>query len=1128
DFSVWEMWGALLHGGRLVVVPFAVSRDPEAFHALVRREGVTMLSQTPSAFRQFMWVDADRGGELALRAVVFGGEALEPATLRDWVRRRGADHPRLVNMYGITETTVHVTYRPLTARDVFEGGGSPIGVRIPDLRLYVLDPARRPLPVGVPGELYVGGAGVARGYHNRPELTAERFIDSPFVSGDRLYRTGDRVRWLADGTLEYLGRLDAQVKVRGFRIELGEIEAALLAHPGVQQCAVVVREDAPGDRRLAAYVVGEADAETLRAHLRRSLPDYMVPAAFVPVDYIPLTPNGKLDARALPAPEHAAAADRYVAPRTEAEETLAAIWAEMLRLEHVGVEESFFELGGDSILAIQVVSRARRAGVDITPRQLFEHPTIAALAAVAARGGHGAARLAEQGRVTGSASLTPVQGWFFAQGHASPSHHNQSVLLEVDAGVDDDVLARALDAVLDHHDALRLRFRRTADGWEQWHGETHGIALERVDLSALPADARDAAQAEAAAERQAGLDLEAGPIGRAVLFDRGDGRRVLLLILHHLVVDGVSWRILREDLERAVAQLQAGGTVDVGTKSTSYRQWAEALRALASDPSLAAEAEHWRAQGAEGAPPLPADGAGREDAGRETAGDARTLSVRLDAEETRALLQEVPAAYRTQINDVLLCALADAINAWTGGTRIRLSLEGHGRDETVAPGVDLTRTVGWFTSIHPVVLDTAGAEGPGDRLKRVKEQLRAIPRQGIGYGVLRYLGEGEVRDALAAQPEPEIAFNYLGQVDGGVAAESGLRFATGPRGRDQAAENRRPWRLEVGGGIAGGALHLAWTFDEGTFARETVERLATAYLAALRGLIAHCREADAGGFTPSDFPLAALTQAQVDALTAGRAVEDLYPLSPLQEGLLFHGLYGTGSQEYQVQLAQRLEGGLDVDLLRRAWAEVTARHAILRTSFVWQGLPRPLQRVESAAEVPWTMEDWRHLAPAEQEAALEHFLAADRARGFRLDEAPLMRLALLRMAEEAWWIVWNQHHLLLDGWSTGRVVGEVFQRYAAGSAGREAEVRRSRPYRDYIAWVDRQDAAAAERHWREVLAGFAAPTPIPADRAETGAGARPASLVRFLDPESTARLEAAARAHGVTLNTVLQGAWGLL
>ncbi|HEX2077740.1 MAG TPA: amino acid adenylation domain-containing protein, partial [Longimicrobium sp.] len=377
DFSVWELWGALLYGGRVVVVPFDVSRDPEAFHALVQREGVTVLNQTPSAFRQFIRVDGERGGELALRVVVFGGEALEPASLREWVARRGVERPRLVNMYGITETTVHVTYRPLSREDVLGGRGSPIGRALPDLRVYVLDGARRPVPIGVPGELYVGGAGVGRGYLNRPELTAERFVDDPYAAG-RLYRSGDRVRWRAEGTLEYLGRLDGQVKVRGFRIELGEIEGALRRSEGVADCVVMVREDVPGEKRLVAYVVGAGEAEALRERLRRTLPEYMVPAAFVFLEALPLTANGKLDRRALPAPEGKAyAAREYEAPADETEQALAEIWAEVLGVERVGRWDHFFELGGHSLLATRVVSRVRQVlEVKVALGELFTRPVL--------------------------------------------------------------------------------------------------------------------------------------------------------------------------------------------------------------------------------------------------------------------------------------------------------------------------------------------------------------------------------------------------------------------------------------------------------------------------------------------------------------------------------------------------------------------------------------------------------------------------------------------------------------------------------------------------------------------------------------------------------------------------------
>jgi amino acid adenylation domain-containing protein/non-ribosomal peptide synthase protein (TIGR01720 family) len=1146
DASVLEVWPCLARGACLDVVPDAVRGDPERLRDwLVSRDVTVSFVPTPlvEPLLRLEWPRT-----VALRSMHTGGDRLR-------VRPPAGLPFTLVNLYGPTENTVAAT-----AGVVAPGEGIPsIGTPNANTRAYVLDAGMRPLPVGVPGELCLGGAQVARGYLERPALTAERFVPDPFAGepGARMYRTGDRVRWRecvsaecvsaerddrADeprGTrgdrapalthsrthaLEYLGRLDEQVKIRGFRIEPGEIEAALRRHPGVEDCVVVVREEASGERRLVAYVVGAADGAALGTHLRGILPEYMVPQAFVALDRLPLTPHGKLDRRALPAPDFAAEQEGYVAPRTAAEQALAGIWAELLRLERVGVHDGFFELGGDSILSIQVASRARRAGMEITPRQMFECQTIAALAAVAGRTEAADAERAEQGRVHGRVRLTPVQSWFFAREHAAREHFNQSVLLEVDAALSAATLESALHAVLDHHDALRLRFRPGDGGWEQWHADDVGIALERVDLSHLPVAEQKREVDGIGGARQATLELEQGPLGRVVLFDCGERGRVLFIALHHLVVDAVSWRILREDLERACGQIEAGERVDLGAKTTSFRQWGEALEAYASTDALRAEAEYWLAQGLDGVLPLPVDG----DGGR-TMAHARTVTIALSEEETRALLQEVPAAYRTQINDVLLCALAESVGGWSGSPRIRLALEGHGREEQVGAGVDLTRTVGWFTSIFPVVLDVAGAAGPGERLKRVKEQLRSIPMRGIGYGVLRYLApDDELRRALAGQASPEIAFNYLGQT--GLEGTGRFRRVEAPHGPDVGAENRRAALLEVNGGIADGRLRLRWTYGEGIHRRETIERLAEAYADALRGLIAHCREEGAGGYTPSDFPLAGLSQAELDASVGGRrGVEDLYPLTPLQEGLLYHALQDEDGQAYQVQVVRRLDGGLDVELFQGAWAEAVSRHSILRTAFAWQGLPWPLQRVESSARVPWVVEDWTGLLGSEQEVALERFLAEDRARGFVLGEAPLLRCALFRIGEDAHWFVCNQHHLLLDGWSQARLTAEVLRLYRAWSAGDAAETGRARPYRDYVAWLQRQDQAAAERYWRAVLAGFATPTPLGVDRpAVPGAAARFARLDLRLPAALSQRLDDAARRLQVTLNTVLQGAWGLL
>ncbi|HEX2094108.1 MAG TPA: condensation domain-containing protein, partial [Longimicrobiaceae bacterium] len=707
-----------------------------------------------------------------------------PERLRQWAEL-GVP---LVHVFGLTETTVTSTLLRLPAGgDSGERPNLPIGRPLEDAGVYVLDSGVEPVPTGVPGELCIGGPSVARGYHGRPELTAGRFVPDPFSGepGARLYRTGDRVRRLPDGNLEFLGRTDQQVKVRGFRIEPAEIEAALVEDPAVHEAVVAVREDAPGERRLVAYVVPRGGAPLssgeLRARLRARLPEHMVPGVFVALDALPLTSNGKLDRRALPAPEARSPEVGHQPPRTAAERAVAEVWREVLRLERVGIHDNYFELGGDSILAIQVVSRARRAGLHLTPRQLFSHPTVAELARVCGSAPAGTVE-AEQGAVTGPVELTPVQRWFFEQGMPEPHHWNMSEMFEVRKPLDAAALERALAALRTHHDALRLSFARAGEGWRQENGAPDGRAhLVQVDLSRIAGERQREAMERAAAQMQGSLRLEDGPLLRAGYFARGEGRSARLLVaVHHLVMDGVSWRILLEDLQTAYARARRGEPVSLPAKTTSFQGWSRRLAEHVRAGGFDAELPFWTCEARRGVAPLPLDFPG----GREPAPEAsaRTVSVELGETETRALLQEAPRAYRAQADDVLLTALARTLAPWTGDGRLLVNLEGHGRED-LFPGVDLSRTVGWFTTLYPVLLDVRGAEDEGAALKRVKEQMRAVPGRGIGYGALRYLSaDPEVRARLAALPEPEVHFEYLGQFDGVLAGDSLLRVAPEPAG----------------------------------------------------------------------------------------------------------------------------------------------------------------------------------------------------------------------------------------------------------------------------------------------------------------------------------------------------------
>ncbi len=1037
-------------------------------------------------------------------------------------------------MYGITETTVHVTYRPLSNSDL--NSGSVIGVPIPDLKIYILDPQLRPVPVGVSGEMYVGGAGLARGYLNRPELTAQRFIPDHLTGqpGHRLYRTGDVARFLASHDIEYLGRIDDQVKIRGFRIELGEIESVLCEHEAVREAAVVAREDVPGTKRLVAYLVSRQpnlDVSALRDHLKRKLPDYMVPAAFAFLDKLPLTSSGKVDRRALPVPEYQRVdlANRYVAPRTEVERKLVAIWSKVLRIDRAGVRDNFFELGGDSILSLQVISMARGEGLKLTPKLLFEHPTIAELAMVAAEDDD--TQSSHEVITGGDVPLTPIQLWFLEQHLDEASHYNQAFLFEVTGRIERPVLERALQEVSRHHDALRLRFAHEDSGWRQYYAALEESApLSWVDLSDCQEPELQRQIDLAAASAQGSLDLEHGPLWRVSCFDLGPERAGrLLFVVHHLAVDGVSWRPLLEDLEAAYQQSEAGRGVRLAAKTTSFKVWAERLKELAATRSIRDEVAYWKTVAdpeREAAAALPV--AHPEAVAEDTEGSSDTLMVSLSVAETQALIQRVPSTYNTQINDVLLTAIARAWDQCTGSRVLYTNVEGHGR-ESLFDDVDLSRTVGWFTSIFPVRLRLPGSGigwKPGEALKSVKEQLRRVPRHGIGYGILRYLApEAE----MAAWPEPEMVFNYLGQFDQVFAGSEMFRVAAGGSGPWHSPRQHRRYRLEINSLVSGGQLEVRWTYNSCFHPEAAIRRLADECVAALREVIHHCQSPEAGGYTPSDFPLAQLDQSTLDRLVgAQRDVEDIYPLSPIQT--LFYSTSPGPVQSGFDQWHCTFRGDLNVPALQDAWRETLRRHPILRSSIHDKEVRHPIQVVHRhGLQLPWTIEDWRGTPAGQLATRWSRYLEQDRAQPLTLTDAPVMRFALVQFDDQTWKFLWSIPALLLDGWSWPLVFRDVSRLYEAYAENLEPQLEPARPYRDYVRWNQQHASSEAEEFWRKVLDGYTEPTPLVGDSPDSlNGGARYQEISVHLSAEVTGALQSTARRLQTTLNTMIQGAWALL
>ncbi|RAG83175.1 non-ribosomal peptide synthetase [Streptacidiphilus pinicola] len=1152
DTSLWELVWTLQTGAALVIAEPGGHKDAAYLADLIDRERVTTVQFVPSMLQAFL-LEELTGRCRSLRRVFCIGEALPPQT-RDRFRAAGFD-AELHNLYGPTEAAVQIT---VADELMAQGVDAPVTIGRPiwNSQAYVLDGALRPVPPGVAGELYLGGSQLADGYTNRPALTAERFVADPYGEpGSRMYRTGDVVRWTEEGELDYLGRADDQVKLRGQRIELGEIQTALTRHPAVGHAVVVVRDGLGGARQLVGYVVAAPGAvlsrDELLAHASATLPSYMLPQTLVELAELPLTPNGKLDRKALPAPLAAPeAGGRPVSG--PAETTLARLFAAVLHGEEadgIGAEDSFFELGGDSITSIQLVARARQAGLRFTPKDVFTHRTVAALARVAQTDAPPVAEPAESG--SGTLPATPVMHWL-ADHHGPVEDFAQATLLTVPAGLGRGRLVSAVQALLDRHDALRLRARRQgraqAVGGEPWALDVSPAGtvrawdcVRRVPAEGLDAEALTALLAVETARARAELAPELRQVLRVVWLDAGPAQGRLLLVAHHLAVDEVSWRILVPDLRAAWEAAEAGGGPHAPAPvATSLRTWARRLTEAASRPERVTELPFWEGLLAGGDAPLTPRPLDPE---RDVHGTARSRSWTLPPEQAQALLGALPTAYRATVEEVLLTGLALAVERGRDGEAgadgapaapgLLVDLEGHGRqqDHGTDLDLDLSGTVGWFTDLRPVRIDPGvGVDGtpvtPGTALKRVKEQVRALPDHGIGYGLLRRLNP-RTAPVLAALPTPQVGFNYLGRSGRTASA----LWASAPEGAELGPMAHpemslaHAWEVTaVAADTADGpALCLQLMWPEGLFTEEQAERLGSAWLGALRELAEHAGAPGAGGLTPADVLPAVVGQRELEGFEAavarhGGRLADALPVTPMQEGLLFHHRYRPEAPDvYHVQLVLELGGAVEPAALRAACQRLVDRHAALRASFRTGASGAPLQLVAERVQVPW-----QELTVDEAGAAA--FLSADRLRRFDVTEAPLLRFALLREGTGRARLVLTVHHVLVDGWSLPLLLNELNDLLG----GAEVSVGTPVPVRPYYAWLAAQDRTAARAAWSAALAGLDGPTLVAPGVDAAGLPTLPERVSTELPEGVTRDLGRLARAADTTTNTVVQAAYAAL
>ncbi|WP_018014728.1 non-ribosomal peptide synthetase [Teredinibacter turnerae] len=1137
DVSVWQFLAPVVCGGKTVVLDDMT--DLDNLTNLLQTEEVHLIQCAPVVLQLLVEYLAERPPEQRdlpeLKWMMCIAEASSVKLVNRWLSLY--PHVPIMNGYGPSEASDDVTYyivdKPLpdSERNIL------IGKPLPNLSALVVDKSLRLQPMGVPGELCISGVGVGPGYWNNPEKTASAFVNNPFfglngVHGERMYRTGDLARWLPDGNLEFMGRLDNQTKVRGFRIELGEVEASLAKLPGVGEVAVLVYQDRQGKNALAAYVVwrGSEDfsAQDLRRQLAASLPDYMIPSTFTLMEKMPLTPADKIDRKALPKPQHESH-DTYTAPQNDLERKLASLWEVLLGVPQVGREDNFFACGGDSILTIQLVSRARKAGIHLRPKQILESASLAELASVAS---DKAVVDAPQYPITGQQTWLPLQARWLASDQVDQHHYNQSVLLTIPETFNSSMLREFVIALYRKHDVLRLSLnfseQHNPNGeYSPYQTSMVDAAVSVVSLSEIAEERKQEQLVGLCEQAQTSLSLTDGHLLKALLIDDASPEnRRLLLVIHHLVVDGVSWRILKADLERAYLQMAEGLEINLGNKTSSFQRWSQDLKQFALDNLAAREQAYWANQDSIEVPALPFD----HSVAAPKNASVESQTFRISESVSQALASSCHHAYQTSDDHLFLSAISEALNEWSGNRRFRIEFESHGRTPLL-DHLDVSETLGWFTSTYPLVIELPELNNDDTLLVAVKEQFNAVPNLGIGYGFLA---------ASPAKPAP-IAYNNLGRITDGGASEN-FSLASENYGNEVSASRTREFPLSFTMQQKQGVWEITLRYSASEFNESTMAQLGERTIAALSRLVDHCQSRESRRHTPSDFSLAQVTQSQLDNWASNyKNFRNLYPSTPMQQGMLFHS--ALDSSAYCSQLILDLVGNLDLPAFRAAWQRVVARHDIFRTAFVGSEY---LQLVVEEVSLPWNELDYRDMDDAARAQAFSEFQQADKSRGFDFTQPPLMRVTIIRFEETRYRVLWTNHHTLMDGWSLPIVFSEVIRNYQEITQTSSID-QQNHPdkgvqflldsnatpqYGRYIEWLASRSYSEAKTFWNDYLAGIDAPTTLDLLTREVmpeNANSGDQQEYRTeLDNTLIEQLNAFAKASKTTVNVLLQAAWAYL
>jgi amino acid adenylation domain-containing protein/non-ribosomal peptide synthase protein (TIGR01720 family) len=1142
DSSVTDIFTPLLGGARLVLISEEERLNSRVLGKIIKINRVSHLIFIPAFYNVLLEeIPHDLSG---IRMITAAGEYFPDGLIKKHFEK--LPHVRIFNEYGPTENSVNTTAYELKPDSLKALIGEPIS----NVGVYVLDRYLWICPIGVSGEMCLAGASLARGYLNNPEITADKFLTrcnrsyrsyKSYIS-NRLYKTGDMGKWQPDGNLEFLGRVDTQVKIRGIRVETGEIENHLLRHGNIKEAAVLAIDGAGAEKYLCAYVVfsGISAREdennvitALKVYLEERLPPYMIPLYFVPIDKIPLTTSGKIDRKALPIPV-TGEGDHFAPPRDEIENTLVDIWGMVLgkTKRSIGIDDNFFAAGGDSIKAIQIVSRLNSAGYKTDMKTLFQYPSIRELAPRLTK----MEALVDQSPVTGRVPLSPIQEWYFSTNPIYPHHYNQAVMFYSKERIAPNAIKAVFTRIQEHHDALRMTYKKEIDTGEMRriqtnHGPDYPLSLQEFDLREREHEDAPGELAAEANRIQAGIDLENGPLLKLGLFHLDDGDR-LLIVIHHLVIDGISWRILFEDMDRLMDQYKNKAVLELPLKTDSFKTWAEKLRQYAGSEELLQEKSHWQELAEVSIPVLEKDFVGG-DSGDTFVKDTAHVSFQLETGETGQLLTRVNQAFGTEINDILLTALGLALNKTWGHNRVLISLEGHGR-ENLFEEINISRTIGWFTSEYPVLLDVSFAGDPGRQIKEIKEMLRKIPGKGIGYGILKYLRPGDSKKEKAFELKPRLSFNYLGQLDADLK-QTCFEFAGEPVGQLRDQNEKRVYELDINGLISQGRLTVSIAYSQKQYKAKTIAALSNHFKFELLRVIAYCASKDRREFTPSDFTCPHLCKSIEGLERLNRqypgTISDIYPLTPMQQGMLFHTVYDNASGTYFEQTSYRLQGVLDVKMVKKSLDELFKRHDILRTAIVYQGVETPFQVVLQDREADVYYEDLRGITGGSEtkEQLIEEFKIKDKLRGFDPGKDILMRVSILQVHHREYEVIWSFHHILMDGWCIGILNKEFFEIYSSRLAGGEPQLPSVTPYRTYIQWLGKQNRDASLAYWQGYLDSYEETVPVPGMKAQKDTVEyKKEKLYLEFDREKTLMLDTAAGKNHITLNTFIQAIWAIL